>query len=122
MLLFSVFKYLKINPFSYEFHHLYAFVPYYLKFYKGLLNYVEIMSMRGIICLMRSFETITEEKQMRQDIVKDLQETQVPVSINSDIKKSDEENLIALQTDYITNLFNTHWTSADESTEPRARD
>jgi hypothetical protein len=59
---------------------------------------------------------------MRQDIVKDLQKIRVPVSINSDIKKSDGENLIALQTEYITNLFNTHWTNADESTEPRARD
>lgn len=59
---------------------------------------------------------------MLQDIVKSLQETQVPVSINSDIKKSDEENLIALKAEYITSLFNTHWTSADESTEPRTKD
>ena len=54
---------------------------------------------------------------MHKDIVKDMQETLVPITMITDVKKSDKENLIALQNEYITDLFNTHWTSADESTE-----
>lgn len=44
---------------------------------------------------------------MRQDIVKDIQEKLMPVSMISDINKSAAEKLIALQTEYMTDLFNT---------------
>ncbi len=44
---------------------------------------------------------------MRQDIVKDFQDKMMPVSMISDINKSAAEKLIALQTEYMTDLFNT---------------
>ena len=42
---------------------------------------------------------------MRQDIVKNIQEKLVPVTMITDINKSAAEKLIALQTEYMTALF-----------------
>ncbi|SFG25019.1 MULTISPECIES: phasin family protein [Neptunomonas] len=44
---------------------------------------------------------------MRQDIMKDIQESFVPITVISDINKSAAEKLIAIQSDYMTDLFNT---------------
>ena len=44
---------------------------------------------------------------MPQDTMIDLKETLVPVTMITDIKKSAAEKLIALQTEYMTTLFNT---------------
>ncbi len=44
---------------------------------------------------------------MRQDIIKDIQEKLMPVTMISDINKSAAEKLITLQTEYMTDLFNT---------------
>ncbi|WP_372738942.1 phasin family protein [Neptunomonas sp.] len=43
---------------------------------------------------------------MSQDTVKDIQETLEPVTMITDINKSTAEKLIALQTEYMTALFN----------------
>ena len=43
---------------------------------------------------------------MPQDTMKDLKEALVPVTMITDINKSAAEKLIALQTEYMTDLFN----------------
>ncbi|SFG79637.1 phasin family protein [Neptunomonas qingdaonensis] len=43
---------------------------------------------------------------MPQDTMKNLKETLVPVTMITDINKSAAEKLIALQTEYMTDLFN----------------
>ena len=44
---------------------------------------------------------------MSQNIVKDFQETLEPVTMITDINKSAAEKIIALQTEYMTDLFNS---------------
>jgi hypothetical protein len=50
---------------------------------------------------------LTEDSKMYEDILKDMQEKMKPVTEMAEINKDTAEKLISLQSEYMTDLFNT---------------